>query len=347
MIGAFMATEASEQAAKTDLIFFVLIAFAAAILLLVLVLVITFSIRYRRGSPAKRGKLPKALSHEFEIGWTSATFFIAIFIFWWAASSQLSAIVAPPGAIEIHVLAKQWMWKTQHENGAREINELHVPIDTPVRLVMTSQDVIHSFFVPAFRLKQDVLPDRTTETWFRATKTGVFHLFCAEFCGTDHSRMGGRIVVMPKQDYATWLTAQPEADTLAQEGKAIFVSRGCSACHGERSRVAAPKLAGVYGREVKLSDGRTIKADEAYLRDSILLPARDVVAGYQPIMPSYSGVLSQGDVQSLVAYIRSLAAPEGAAQRPAARDSLVPGSPGQRSPEMSPGRQLTHEGTGP
>jgi cytochrome c oxidase subunit 2 len=316
MLSALMPVEASEQAAQTDLLFFILLALAAAILLLVLVLVVTFSIRYRRGSPAPRGKLPEAISREFEIGWTSATFFIAVFLFWWAASGQLGTLAAPPNALEIHVVAKQWMWKTQHANGAREIDELHVPVDTPVRLVMTSQDVIHSFFVPAFRLKQDVLPNRTVQTGFRATKTGVYHLLCAEFCGTDHSRMGGRVVVMEKDAFAQWLSAQPEADTLADEGRALFVSRGCAACHADASRVAAPKLTGVFGSHVKLTDGRTVEADEAYLRDSILQPGRDVVAGYQPIMPSYAGVLSQADVQSLVAYIRTLAAPKSGEPAP-------------------------------
>ena len=199
-----------------------LLGISAVILLVVFSLVVGFAIRYRRGSNAKRGAMPAFFSREFEIGWTSATLILALFLFWWAASSQLSVLVAPRDALEIHVVAKQWMWKTQHPNGAREINELHAPIGTPVRLVMTSQDVIHSFFVPAFRMKQDVLPGRYTETWFKATKLGVFHLFCAEYCGTDHSRMTGRIVVMRKEDYGRWLSAQPQGDNLANEGAAIF-----------------------------------------------------------------------------------------------------------------------------
>jgi cytochrome c oxidase subunit 2 len=301
-----MPEAASTQAVRTDDIYYLLLAISIAIILVVLALVITFAVRYRRGSKAKRGALPKFFSREFEIGWTAATLFLAVFLFWWAEASQLSALITPKNALEIHVVAKQWMWKTQHANGAREINELHAPINTPVRLVMTSQDVIHSFFIPAFRMKQDAIPGRYTETWFNATKLGVFHLFCAEFCGTQHSRMTGRIVVMSKKDYGRWLSAQPQGDSLAKEGAVVFEARGCSGCHAESSKVHAPKLRGIYGRTVQLTGGRTVIADDAYLRDSMLMPKRDIAAGYEPIMPSYQGILSDGEVQSITAYIRSL-----------------------------------------
>ena len=309
-MSVFMPEAASAQAVQTDQIYYVLLALSGAVIVLVGALLLIFSIRYRRGSKAKRGALPPIMSKEFEIGWTSATLFLALFIFWWVSSSQLSALVAPKNALEIHVVAKQWMWKTQHSNGAREINELHVPVDTPVRLVMTSEDVIHSFFVPAFRMKKDVLPGRYTETWFRATKLGVFHLFCAEYCGSEHSRMTGRIVVMQADGYARWLAAQPEGDGLAKAGEAVFRARGCSGCHSETSKVHAPNLNGLYGRKVQLADGRTVTADEAYLRDSMLLPRRDVAAGFEPIMPSYAGILTDGEIISLTAYIRSLSGKE-------------------------------------
>lgn len=306
MFSAFMPDAASTQAVQTDRIYLVLIAFSIVIIALVVSLVLIFAIRYRRGSKAKRGEMPAIMSREFEIGWTSATLFLALFIFWWVSSSQLSGLLAPKNALEIHVVAKQWMWKTQHANGAREINELHVPIGVPVRLVMTSEDVIHSFFVPSFRMKQDVLPGRYTETWFDATKLGVFHLFCAEYCGSEHSRMTGRIVVVSKDEYSRWLAAQPQGDGLAREGEAIFQARGCSGCHAEASKVHAPKLRGLYGRTVQLADGRTVTADNAYLRDSMLEPKRDIAAGFEPIMPSYKGILTDGDIVSLTAYIRSL-----------------------------------------
>jgi cytochrome c oxidase subunit II len=251
--------------------------------------------------------MPELLSHEFEIGWTLATLLTFAFLFWWVSSADLSSLAAPVGALEIHVVAKQWMWKTQHSNGAREINALHVPLNKPVHLLMSSQDVIHSFFVPAFRVKKDVLPGRDTDIWFQATKTGVFPLLCAEYCGTNHSMMRGKIIVMRQEDYARWLTEQPEGDDLAHEGAKLFIAQGCSGCHANSSSVHAPRLDGVYGRDVHLSDGRTIKADDAYIRDSMLQPKRDIVAGYEPIMPSFKGLLDDGEIQSLTAYIRSLA----------------------------------------
>jgi len=303
----FSLPEATTHAERVDQIFYGLLVLSGLTMLVVFTLIITLAIRYRRGSDAKRGPLPKIISRELEIGWTSATLFLFAFLFWWAASADLSSLAAPAGALEIHVVAKQWMWKTQQPNGAREINALHIPVDRPVRLVMTSQDVIHSFFVPAFRVKQDVVPGREAEIWFQATKTGVFPLLCAEYCGTDHSMMRGRIIVMRQEDYADWLAKQPEGDDLAHVGAKLFVARGCSGCHADASKVHAPKLVGLYGRSVQLSDGRQVKADDGYIRDSILQPKRDITAGYQPIMPSYAGLLDDGEIQSLTAYVRSLA----------------------------------------
>jgi cytochrome c oxidase subunit 2 len=297
---------ASAQAGRVDLIFAALLALAGAIMLLVVTLLLVFAIRYRRGSPTPRGSLPEILKREVELGWTSATLFLALFLFWWAGATQLSATTPPPGALEIHVDAKQWMWKTRHPSGAREINALHVPVDRPVRLVMTSQDVIHSFFVPAFRLKQDVVPGRLTQTWFKATRLGTYRLFCAEFCGTDHAVMGGAVTVMRPEDYAAWTRAQPQGDDLARQGGVLFQSLGCSGCHASASPIHAPDLHGIFGRIVHLAGGRTVQADEAYLRDSILQPKRDVVAGFEPIMPSFAGQLSEGELQELVAYLMSL-----------------------------------------
>ena len=303
---SLLPTTASAEAAKVDTIFFGLLVLAALITVLVFALVLAFAIRYRRGSKANRGELPEILSREFEIGWTAATVLLFLFLFWWAASADISALVPPKDALDVHVVGKQWMWKVQHPSGAREIDELHVPIDVPVRLLMESQDVIHSFFIPAFRIKQDVVPGQQTQTWFKATKLGVFQLLCAEFCGTDHSAMRGRIVVMRQDEYANWLTAQPEGDDLAHQGAALFVSRGCSGCHAAASKVHAPSLAGLYGRTVHLDGGTSRVADDAYIRDSILQPKRDIAAGYEPIMPSYAGLLDNGEIQSLTAYIRSL-----------------------------------------
>jgi cytochrome c oxidase subunit 2 len=266
-----------------------------------------FSIRYRQGTTARRGPLPNLLRREIEVGWTAATTFLAIFIFWWFVGGSGLPPRAAPNQLEIHVVAKQWMWKAEHPGGAREIDALHVPVNTPVRLVMTSEDVIHSFFVPAFRLKQDVLPVRSTELVFTPTEIGDFHLFCAEFCGTQHSHMIGDITVMSRSDYDGWLRRQPHDDVLVRQGEALYEKFGCGACHAEESQVHAPKLAGLFGSTVHLQDGRQITADDAYLRNTILHPRDLAVAGFAPIMPSYGELADPAKVNALVAYIKSLA----------------------------------------
>jgi len=338
-----MPVAASTQAAKVDRIFIGLTIISALIVLLVVGLVVTFSIRYRRGSKADRGPLPEVVSREFEIGWTAATLFIFVFIFWWAASAEITAFSPPKDALEVHIVGKQWMWKAQSSNGAREINELHVPVNAPVRLVLTSQDVIHSFYIPAFRLKRDAVPDQTTETWFQATKTGTFQLMCTEYCGTDHSRMLGRVIVMEPQDYASWLSAQPEGDDLAHQGERLFSARGCAGCHAPGSSVHAPNLAGIWGQAVPLEGDKLATVDAAYIRDSILQPQRDIVAGYAPIMPSYSGLLSDGEIQELTAYIRSLGAGPRVIRTPGVPplSSRVPGTAPERSPAMVPGAPVS------
>jgi cytochrome c oxidase subunit II len=301
-------TAASDYARQVDGTFWLLITISGLITLLVASLIAGFSLRYRRGSSAVRGAVPERTSREIEIGWTAATLFLFLFIFWWAASNELAALSVPSWASEIHVVAKQWMWRVQQPGGAREINEIHVPVNTPIRLVMTSEDVIHDLFVPALRLKQDILPNRYTYLWFTATRTGVFHLTCAEYCGTSHSVMAGRLVVMTAADYARWTAAQPEGDDLARQGKALFDARGCSGCHAPASSIHAPDLHGIYGHAVPLSDGRVVTADEAYIRDSILEPAKDIVAGYAPVMPSFRGIVTEDEMVKLIAYVKSLSA---------------------------------------
>lgn len=269
-------------------------------------LVLVFSVRYRRGSPADRTNREQATWH-WEIGWTSATLFIFLLLFIWGAGAYVWLYEPPPIANEVFVVAKQWMWKMQHPDGVREINELHLPVGQPVRLVMTSQDVIHSFYVPAFRVKHDVLPDVYETLWFTPTKTGEYRIFCAEFCGTDHALMRGKVVVMAAQDYERWLASQPPTNSLVQQGQALFMRLGCAGCHGPNSSVHAPPLEGVYGHRVHLSNGETVLADERYIHDSIVLPESQIVAGYAPIMPSFAGQIGEEDVFKLVAYIKSLA----------------------------------------
>ena len=307
MTGAYP-MQASVYAGEWDRLFAVLTVVSALVVAAVFIAIVGFSIRYRRGSRAPRGVLPEIITNELELGWTAATAIAFLFLFWWAAVQQLHNVVPPANAIEMHVVAKQWMWKVQQPNGVREINELHAPVGRPVRLIMTSQDVIHSLFLPALRLKQDVLPGRYTYLSFTADKPGVFHLLCAELCGSEHSRMTGRLVLMNAADYAEWSAAQPGAENLAAAGEKLFRSLGCSGCHAPQSSVHAPDLNGVFGRRVQLAGGRTVTADEAYLRDSILLPQKDVVAGFSPVMPSFQGTVSDDDMVKLIAYLKSLSA---------------------------------------
>ena len=300
-----MLIQASTLAPRVDRIFWTLTGLSAAIMAVVGIVVLVFVFRYRRGTTAPRGPVPERLSGGVEIGWTAATLFLFLFLFWFAAALDTEQFEVPKDAMEVHVVAKQWMWKTEHPNGAREINALHVPVGVPVRLVMTSQDVIHSFFVPAFRIKQDVLPGRYVTAWFQATKLGTYDLFCTEYCGTDHSRMIGDVIVQSPGDYARWSSAQPQGDSLADQGATLFVRMGCSGCHAARARVPAPRLTGLYGRRVPLADGSFATVDEEYLRDAILLPDKQIAAGYAPVMPSYQGVASEEDVIRLVAYLKS------------------------------------------
>jgi cytochrome c oxidase subunit 2 len=205
------------------------------------------------------------------------------------------------------------MWKFQHPTGQCEINDLHVPLGLPVKLTMTSEDVIHSLFLPALRIKQDVLPGRYTELWFTADKAGAYRLTCTQFCGTDHSVMGGTIHVLSQGDYARWLRTSAVDQTLASQGEALFRKFGCSGCHGPSSTVHAPDLAGLAGRQVALSDGTTVKANAQYIRDSILLPNAQIAAGYPAIMPTFKNIVSEDDLIRLVAYIQSLAPGRGEA----------------------------------
>ena len=309
----FLPRAASTIAPKTDALYFALTGVSLAIVVLVFSLLMIFSYRYRRGSPARRGKLPTFLQHEVEIGWTAATTFAFLLFFWWAGSNQISAMMPPRSAMEIHVVAKQWMWKIQHPNGAREIDMLHVPVGEPIRLVMTSQDVIHSFAVPDFRIKQDILPGRYVEAWFEATETGSFRLTCTQFCGTAHSAMTGTVVVMSKPDFAAWLASQPAAGDLAGEGRTLFTGLGCSGCHTPGGPVHAPDFRGLFGREVPLASGRFVKVDDAWIRDCILgHSTADPPAGYPPVMPSFAGKVDDGQILALTAYIRSLGPETGA-----------------------------------
>lgn len=299
---------ASTAAQHTDLLFTAMLVLCGVVALGICAAVVFLAVRYRQGAQVERGNISRQLG--LELAWTLVPLAVFIGLFVWAAHGFVQLYRVPADALPVNVVAKQWMWKLQHRNGRREINELHVPLGQPVHLVMTSQDAIHSFYVPAFRLKQDLVPGRYTGLWFTATQLGVFHLFCAEYCGAEHSQMLGRIVVMQPGDYARWLGSGSEQPSLAQYGFARFRQLGCSGCHAATSTVHAPALEGLLGRAVHLQDGRTIMADEAYVRDSILLPRKDVVAGFEPVMPSFAGQVSEEDIQALIAYLRSTAEPQ-------------------------------------
>ncbi len=297
---------ASDIAHRVDALFLFMLILTGLVAIAVASLIVVFSIRYRRGSFVERAAAP-ARNRPLEYFWTGIPLAIFIGIFVWGAILYTSFYEPAAAAMPVYVVAKQWMWKLEHANGRREINELHLPLGRPVRLILASQDAIHSFFVPAFRIKQDVVPGRYTSISFTPTEAGSFRLNCAEYCGTDHARMGGRIVVMQPTEFERWLS-QGQATGMAAHGFELFRTLGCSGCHGANSTVHAPHLEGLFGRTVHLQDGRTRIADEAYVRDSILQPAKDVVAGFAPIMPSFQGQASEEDLMDLIAYVRSIGA---------------------------------------
>ena len=294
---------ASDIGARVDLLFLSLLALTGVVALGVFIVMALFAVRYRAGSAAERAD-PPVENRWLELGWTFTPLAIFLGIFAWAAVVYARFYAPAPGAMTVFVVGKQWLWKVQHANGRREIDELHLPAGEPVRLVLSTEDAIHSFYVPAFRIKQDAVPGRYTSIAFTPTREGEYWLHCAEYCGTDHARMGGRVVVMAPAAFAKWLEEGNAAATLAARGFEIFRAKGCSGCHAANSTVHAPDLAGIFGRTVHLADGRTLIADEAYLRDSILLPKRDVVAGYEPIMPSFAGQLDEGELAALITYLK-------------------------------------------
>jgi len=297
--------EASKIAEQTDNLYWGLLCASAAVCLLVFTLMGYFLLKYRNGKNVDRKPvhLPEM---KIEVTWTLASLLIFMCFYAWGAKNYFLIERPPPGAMEIDVVGKQWMWKIQHPEGNREIDQLHVPLGRLVKLTMTSQDVIHSFFLPEFRIKQDVVPGRYTTEWFQADKIGSFHIFCSEYCGTSHSRMVGNIVVMSPADYQTWLTQGQPGNTLAQSGERLFRELGCSGCHVGKSVVRAPPLEGLFGKPVPLNNQEVVTADEAYLRDSILFPAKQIVGGYTNDMPSFSGKISEEELLQVIAYLKSL-----------------------------------------
>jgi cytochrome c oxidase subunit 2 len=297
--------QASTFAERVDALYYYLLSVSGFFVLLIFALIFYFAVKYRRRSEGEQTR-PVLGSVPLEVAWIVIPFILVMIMFVWGASLYFTAFSPPANAMEIFIVGKQWMWKVQHPEGRREIDELHVPIGYPVKLTITSQDVIHSFYVPAFRIKMDAVPGRYTSAWFQANKTGTFHLFCAEYCGTEHARMGGRVVVMKPSEYEQWLRTGAPEESLVAAGGRLFQQLGCSGCHSQNSIVPAPLLDGVYGKPVPLQSGQVVLVDESYIRDSILLPQKDVVAGYAPVMPPFQGRISEEELMQIIAYIRFL-----------------------------------------
>lgn len=298
---------ASSIAAKVDALYFFIAGVSLFFFTLICVLVLVFAIKYRRRSEDEQPRLIDG-SLKLELLWTIIPLILAMVMFTWGAKLYVEMFTPPSQALNIYVVGKQWMWKIQHPEGNREINELHVPVGTPIKLIMTSEDVIHSFYVPAFRIKMDVLPGRYTSTWFEATKPGKYHLFCAEYCGTKHSAMIGSIYALEPTEYQDWLSgAAGNTTSMAEAGAELFAQLGCGTCHAADSGARGPHLAGVYGSTVSLLTGVTMVADDAYIRRSILEPTSEIVSGFAPLMPTYKGQANEEDVLKLIAYIKSLA----------------------------------------
>jgi cytochrome c oxidase subunit 2 len=302
--------QASSTASRVDAVFIYELAVVLFFTAFICLLIVSFAVRYRRGTrvnrvhPPTHGVVVESLWIGIPLVISLSMFVIGTFVFY-------DQYEAPGDASRIDVVGKQWMWYLQHPEGKREINELHLPVGRPVQLKMISQDVIHSFFVPAFRTKQDVLPGRETTTWFHPTKVGKYHLFCAEYCGTNHSQMVGWVYVMEQADYDRWLAGEYSGPTMAKQGEELFVRHHCAGCHGSSPIVRAPRLEGVYGRPVPVTEGESkevhfVTADDRYIRDSILLPKQQVVAGYEPVMPSFKDQIPEEDLFKIIAYIKSI-----------------------------------------
>lgn len=297
--------QASTFAWEVDALYVYLTLISVFFAGLIVILVAVFSVKYKRISEADT---PAEIHGNtlLEILWSVIPLGIVMTFFIWGTVLFFKMFQAPIDSYEIFVVGKQWMWKIQHPNGRREINQLHVPLGRPIKLTMTSEDVIHSFYIPAFRTKMDVVPGRYTQTWFEATKTGTFHLFCTEYCGTNHSKMIGSVTVMTPEQYESWLASGSPNRSLIESGAELFKTLRCDSCHKSDSGALGPVLTHLYGSTVKFNNGHEIKADEAYIRESIVRPTQKIVDGYQALMPTYQNQVNEEQILSLVNYIKSL-----------------------------------------
>jgi len=297
--------QASTLAAQVDYLYFFLIAVSLFFSVLIFFLIYIFAVKYRRKS---EDEVPEQIPGliKLETLWSIIPFLLCMVVFVWGATLYFDMYSPPKNALEYYVVGKQWMWHIQHPTGQREINELHVPTGQPIKLTMATEDVIHSFYIPAFRVKRDVVPGRYTTLWFEATKPGEYHLFCAEYCGTKHSQMVGRVVVMEPADYQNWLSGGVANEPLEVIGEKKFRQLACHTCHIDKPDARGPSLVGVFGEPVRLQNGRTVIVDEGYIRESILNPNAKIAAGYQPVMPTFKGQIDEVGLLQITAYIKSL-----------------------------------------
>ena len=304
-----MPEQASTIARGVDYLYFFLTAIDLFFTAVIFLAIFYFAIRYRRRPGHEKAEQIEG-NVPLEIVWTVIPLGIVSIVFLWGTSLFIRNSRPPRASTEIFVVGKQWMWKLQHPEGVEEINELHVPVNQPIKLTMTSEDVIHDFAVPAFRIKKDVVPGIYTTEWFEATKTGTYHLFCDQYCGTNHSLMKGKVIVMSPNDYEQWLSGGIRGMSMAEAGAKLYDQLACVTCHGTGK---GPSLAGVFGQPVKLNNGATVVADESYVRESILYPSAKIVQGYTPLMPTFKGQVTEEQLLQLISYIKSLAPPQGKA----------------------------------
>jgi cytochrome c oxidase subunit II len=310
--------QASTIAPRVDNLYFFIVAVTAFFAIVVTVVVIVFAVKYRTDDPLAVGARIHG-SIPLELAWSIIPFIISLVIFGWAADVFFELQRPPDQTLEIYATGKRWMWKFQHIDGQNEINQLHVPIGRPVKITFTSEDVLHSLFFPAFRTKADAIPGRYSTVWFTASKLGEFHLFCAEYCGTKHSGMVGKVVVMEPAAYQAWLSGGVVGTSLAARGEQLFNDLSCNTCHRNDGTGRGPSLVNKFGMSQELTNGTSVTVNEAYVRESILMPQAKLAAGYQPLMPTFQGLLSEENVIALVEYVKTLKAPAATvSQAPAA-----------------------------
>jgi cytochrome c oxidase subunit 2 len=337
---------ASTHAGHVDSLFIIWSLISIFFTLLIAGLIVYFMARYRRTHPEEVGTNDE-MAVWLEIAWSAIPLAIALIMFVWGTRVFFDLYRPPANAVEYTAIGRQWMWKIQHPEGQREINTLHVPVGQSIKMKLASEDVIHSFYIPAFRIKQDAIPGRYTSIWFQATKPGVYHLFCAEYCGAEHSKMIGSIVVMEPRDYENWLAGGAAGKSMVASGADLFQSLACVTCHraGDTGRLArGPALEGVYGSQVKLADGRLVVADDNYVRESILTPTAKVVAGWEPVMPTFQGQVSEEQLSQLIAYVRSLGSAAVTGSTPGAA-STAAAAPAPASPPAAPTPRTAAPGT--